>query len=215
MRVICPWGFLIQVLSLCLFVLPAFGAQKTVPSNLELLREALSQAAEEAIERCPPGSLLSPVSLSAEDENEANWLVGSAFTEELTKRGLGVLSGQQLKEEQIPLPKTELFYKILELQISYPRHRRHRLLGTKWVSRLAQVKIAVQLASAGKVVWLDDINASIENEFPRKSLSWVEDDSYSFTKAELKERDWNKLLEPTIVSAVVGGLVYLFYSSRQ
>ena len=200
---------------MCLFVLPAFGVQKTVPSNLELLREALSQAAEEAIESCPPGSLLSPVSLSAEDENEANWLVESVFTEELTERGLGVLSGQQLKEEQVPLPKTELFYKILQLQISYSSHRRHRLPGTKWVTRLAQVKIAVQLASAGKVVWLDDIDTFIEDEFPRKSLSWMEDDSYSFTKAELKERNWNKLLEPAIVSAVVGGLVYLFYSSRQ
>ncbi len=213
MRTNQPWGVLIQALSLCLFALPVFGAQRAVPSNLELLREVLSQAAEEAIERCPPGSLLSPVSLLAEDENEANWLVENVFTEELTKRGLGVLGGQQLKEEQVPLPKTELFYKILELHISYPRHRRHRLLGT--VSRLAQVKIAVQLASGGKVIWLDDIDASIEDEFPRKSLGWVEDDSYSFTKAELKERDWNRLLEPTIVSAVVGGLVYLFYSSRQ
>ncbi len=215
LRIIRPLGVLLQVLLLCLFVLPAFGAEKSVPSNLELLRKVLSQAAEEAIQRCPPGSLLSPVSLLAEDENEANWLVESVFTEELTKHGLGVLSGQQLKEGEAPLPQTELFYKILELRISYPKQRRHRVLGTKWVSRLAQVKISVQLASSGRVVWLDDIKASIKDEFPRRSLSWVEDDSYPFTKTEFKERDWNRLLEPAIVSAVVGGLVYLFYSNRQ
>jgi len=198
----------------CLLVLPAFGADKAVLSNLELLREALGQVTEKVLRRCPSKSLLSPVSVVAEDENEANWLVESVFTERLTEQGLRVLRGQQIRQGEAIQSQTELLFKIVQLRISYPGYRRHGMLGSKWVRRLAQVKLSVQLASSGRVVWLDDIGASIEDEFPRRSLSWVENSLYPFTKGELKEADWNKFLEPAIVSTVVGGLVYLFYSSR-
>jgi hypothetical protein len=38
--------------------------------------------------------------------------------------------------------------------------------------------------------------------------------SYPFTAPELEERDWSKQAEPFVVTGMIAGLIYLFFSNQ-
>ena len=45
-------------------------------------------------------------------------------------------------------------------------------------------------------------------------LDILQHDKFTFAKTELEEQTWGKFVEPVIVSTVLGGLIYLFFSNR-
>jgi hypothetical protein len=42
----------------------------------------------------------------------------------------------------------------------------------------------------------------------------LQDTTYDFAKVEVQRQSWGKFVEPVIVSAVLGGLIHLFFSNR-
>lgn len=109
-----------------------------------------------------------------------------------------------------------LSYRIQYVGIEYMGHRRKRIWGEKWEDRLARAELALQLVdrSDGRVVAFQEVKGQVQDQFPRRFLDYVESTDYTFALSTLNTQSWTRFLEPIIVSAVVGGLVYLFYSSR-
>ncbi len=45
-------------------------------------------------------------------------------------------------------------------------------------------------------------------------LFQVENDLFTFTKPEKKATNWSKIVEPVVVSGIIVGLIYLFFSNQ-
>lgn len=185
-------------------------------TNLEVLRSTATRAISEALKGLPQTELTSPIRVYPQDANDANWLVEGVLTQELTRQGLQVLTNQGGKEgNELSAATAELSYRVFEFGVHYLGQDRHGLFGRRWVRRLARTRISLQLVRNGEILWKEQASSLTRDEFPKDYLSSIEDKSYPFTKAELNTDGLNKLLEPLIVSLVVGGLIYLFYSGRR
>lgn len=68
--------------------------------------------------------------------------------------------------------------------------------------------------NSSRVLWTGDIGMNLVDRFPRGQVSLVEESRYPDLRAEVPQRNVDKVLEPVIVVAVVGGLVALFFQSR-
>ena len=64
------------------------------------------------------------------------------------------------------------------------------------------------------VHWQDEITRVRQDQIPKKHLDILQHDKFKFAKTELEEQTWGKFVEPVIVSTVLGGLIYLFFSNR-
>ena len=59
-----------------------------------------------------------------------------------------------------------------------------------------------------------DLGQNFVDRFARNQVALVEEERYPDLKSELPQRNVDKVLEPVIVVAVVGGLVALFFQNR-
>jgi hypothetical protein len=64
------------------------------------------------------------------------------------------------------------------------------------------------------VRWVADAGFNLIDRFPRAQASLVEDERFSELKGTLPDRNAEKVFEPVVVVAVVGGLVALFFQNR-
>ena len=62
--------------------------------------------------------------------------------------------------------------------------------------------------------WAGTAERTYRDVVPFSLLKSVESEEFSFTQAEAGEQKWDKVLEPVIATAIVGGLIYLFYSNK-
>jgi hypothetical protein len=68
--------------------------------------------------------------------------------------------------------------------------------------------------NTGRVLWTGDIGQNFVDRFSRSQVPLVEEERYPDLKSELPQRNIDKVLEPVVVVAVVGGLVALFFQNR-
>ena len=80
----------------------------------------------------------------------------------------------------------------------------------------AGVTLALRLSDERDDVvhWQDEITRTQRDRIPKKQLAMLQHDQFKFAKTELEEQTWSKFVEPVIVSTVLGGLIYLFFSNR-
>jgi hypothetical protein len=64
------------------------------------------------------------------------------------------------------------------------------------------------------VLWTEEVRGTREDWIPAKMLAAVEQEPISFISPQLKADGWNRFAEPALLSAVVGGLIYLFYATQ-
>src|ERR1043166_426575 len=68
--------------------------------------------------------------------------------------------------------------------------------------------------NSARVLWTADIGQNFVDRFARNQLPLVEEERYPDLKSELPQRNADKVVEPMVVVAVVGGLVALFFQNR-
>lgn len=190
--------------------------QETVPTNSGLLRLTVQEAIEEVCDRLP---LLEPkvLCLSPEHEAPGNWMVEQALIQSLHRRGFRVLipdSSRSLSETTCQA-EAILRYRVLDLNLLYPTVRRKHLFGPRLVARQARLNVLLRLDGPdGEVLWAEQAQGTRQDWIPAKMLTVVEREPISFASPHLKADGWNRLAEPVLLSAVVGGLIYLFYSTQ-
>lgn len=118
-----------------------------------------------------------------------------------------------------PLPEGEglvLSFRIIEFGVTYHGSWRRGFMGPRMVERLAAVNLYTRLVngSAEDVLWVGRGRAERLDVVPKSKLDLLEGRNYPFQKPELRGRPLSRLAEPVLVSGIIAGLVFLFYSSQ-
>lgn len=185
-------------------------------SNLTLLTQQTRQAAAEVIEKMalPAGC---EIYTRQGEQHDANWLVHSILLEELTARGHVVMTGPMPSEveEEPGRPRREITYRIVSFGTSYPRVWRQWLVGSKKVERRSDVDLHFRLSdSTGAVIWAGEGRKQRRDIVPGGRVSELATPGIPFASPELESAGWDRVLEPIVVTGIVGGLIYLFYTSK-
>jgi hypothetical protein len=171
---------------------------------------------DEAVARMsiPPGSR---VYMRQVETHDASWLVQSSLLEELTDGGHSVMTGAMAPSED-PAEESEAFeiaYRIVSCETTFPRAWREWVIGARKVERRAAVDVHFQLADgSAAVIWAANVERERREIIPAARVQELGTPGHSFTAAEVEPGGWDKVLEPVLVAGIVGGLIYLFYTSR-
>jgi len=189
--------------------------EKKAKTNEVFLRESIQQVLKQAFTDFPKGRP-QLVFIRPESENPANWLLEEELSSHLSAEGFSVaLPRQEIKSVGFE-DCWDLFYRIIELRLEYPRVKSKKLFGKKWVTRQTDLNLSFRLTekSTAKILWTKRKNHTRSDLIPKKMLPGIRSKQYTFLSPELPETATSKYLEPALVTAVVGGLVYLFFASR-
>jgi hypothetical protein len=106
--------------------------------------------------------------------------------------------------------------RVVELGLKYGRSWRRYLLGGKVVERVARASIYYELIdrSNDQVLKSSGVDGEVSDVVPASRLSILSNPSYSFASPVLEKSRWDKYLEGGLVIAIIGVLVYLFYSNK-
>jgi hypothetical protein len=185
-------------------------------SNITIITELLQDLITEALDgmRLAGGS---EIYISQIGTHDGSWLVESVLVEELTKRGHVVMTGGMPGgEPQVGEPnRYQISYRIVSGGVTYARVWREWYVGAKKVERRADADIHFQLSdTSNAIIWADEITRQRREIIPGGRIEELGTPGQSFATPEVEEGGWDKILEPLVVAAIVGGLIYLFYTSR-
>ena len=179
------------------------------PTNMDLLVETVASAVDESLARIemPDDAATAPLLVVAQSKHDANWMVEHLLANRLLTRGFSVT----LDSTAAQPTSMRLSYRVLDLGVSA-----HAGLRGSKVSRQGRVTLALRLSDERDDVvhWQDEITRTQRDRIPKKQLAILQHDQFKFAKTELEEQTWSKFVEPVIVSTVLGGLIYLFFSNR-
>jgi hypothetical protein len=195
--------------------IPLTTAPKT---NLTVVSELTKEVMAEAVAKMelPAGSHLH---LRQMDTHDANWLVKAALLEELTSRGHVVRAGQMpaaapAVAEDVIRPY-EIAYRIVYCETTLPRSWREWVVGARKFERRTAVDIRFELSNDAKtIIWADGITRERREIIPGARIAELGSPGQSFISPVADPGGWDKVFEPVIVAGIVGGLIYLFYTSR-
>jgi hypothetical protein len=203
------------VFSFCFSQILSAQTKEELKSNETFLRESIQELLKKTFTDFPQGSP-ELVFIDPESDSPANWLVEEELTSYLTTKGFSMaLTQGEFKSE-----KTEncwdLFYRIIQLKFTYPQVESKGLFGKKLVTRESELNLSFRLMdkNSGKILWTKRKNHSASDVIPKKTISMLKNEQYPFLSPELPQGNTRKYIEPALVAAVVGGLVYLFFASR-
>lgn len=196
-----PRGFLF------LFIVSGAAGGELLPTNMDLLVKTLEQAVEGGLAEMdtpveiPRGALL----VEPQTQHAANWLVDHILAERLLARGFAV----RLDSAAGPQDGMRLSYRILDLGIT----GQSGLLGGQ-IARQSRATLSFSLSQGDSLRWQAKFPARQQDQIPKDRADLLENDAYSFAKTDLETQTWSQFVEPVIVSTVLGGLIYLFFSNR-
>ena len=196
-------------LLVALMVCATASAAVPFPTNMDLLVETVASAVDESLARIEMSddAATAPLLVVAQSKHDANWMVEHLLANRLLTRGFSVT----LDSTAAQPTSMRLSYRVLDLGVS----AHSGLRGSK-VSRQGRVTLALRLSDERDDVvhWQDEITRTQRDQIPKKQLAILQHDQFKFAKTELEEQTWSKFVEPVIVSTVLGGLIYLFFSNR-
>lgn len=197
-----------------LAVAPAAYAEEPARSNLDLMTALSTQAVEEIVVQIGPelsGHRLQVVSSGSSEEYQ---VIADIFTRILEQRGIEAVH-QNARATNDGSEPFVLEYKVPIFRLTYPKVYRSHLFGGKKVRREANVRIAATLLSeSGDVVWIGESSAENADQFSHGDLGRIQEGSYQFVKPEVPSSGWGKIVEPVFVSAIIVGMIYLFFSNQ-
>ena len=183
-------------------------------SNEEFLRESVRGLLGKAFLDFPRTESRF-IFVNSEEEDSTNWLLEDELVSYLGSLNFQV--ALHPSSEQNELPKAwSLFYRIIQMNLSYPQVKRKGFFGTKWLTRKANLNVSFRLEEkeSGKVLWSKRETEQRSDMVEKKTIKYLNNDSYSFLSPPLPEDSQAKYIEPALVAAVVGGLIYLFFANR-
>ncbi len=116
----------------------------------------------------------------------------------------------------LPAPEYVLRYRVAEFGILYPHSYRKSPLGERHVQRLAAVSLFANLLKGRRedVVWTGNGDAQRLDVVPAGKLPLLEGKTFPFSKPTLQTKGLGSFVEPALVTGIVAGLIYLFYTNQ-
>jgi hypothetical protein len=200
-------------------VVPAssFGEEAAL-SNLDLMTSLSRQVVDRLIDGFGPEVTGKAVRLAPFMNSEEYLFLENVFSRALDERRIRLVepaaSGAYADADSVGAFVVE--FQAMLFDLHYPKAYRAYLFGGKRVKREARVRIFAKLVSPrdGSVVWLGEEQAERTDQFSYGDIGRVQEGSFEFVKAEVPKAGWGKVLEPVFVSAIVVGMIYLFFSNQ-
>ena len=202
-----PFNRLFRCALIPFFALTAAVCAAPLPTNMDLVTETVERAVERALTEMDAPEQLSASTLliQSQTKHAANWLLEHVLVEQLLSRGFVVT----LDSTSVQPDGMRLAFRILDLGV----HGQAGLLGGS-IERQSRVVLAFNLSQDDILRWQGEFPAQQTDRDPKRRLDQLEHPTYSFAKTEIESQSWGKFVEPVIVSTVLGGLIYLFFSNR-
>ena len=206
-------GSLLALVAVAIAVLPATAvyAEDPPPTNLDMMTKLGTQVVEYIVGKIEPdvkGVRLDIVPAASSEEYQ---LLDDIFTRLLEERGIDTVHRKQTDESSA----YALEFKVPVFRLTYPKVYRSYLIGGKKVKREANIKVNAKLVSdTGDVVWIGESAAKDADQFSHGELARIQEGSYEFVKPDMPGSGWGKVVEPVLVSAIIVGMVYLFFSNQ-
>ena len=186
------------------------------PTNFGLLKTTLEEAIEEVCDRLSSHEP-TVICLESPSDFEGRWLVDQVLAEQLLGRGYRIVLPDSLPDRAAEICSRAGFlrYRVVKMDLDYPSARRQHLFGPRLVKREVQLYLFFQLSRAtGEVIWAGEVRKTGGDWIARNDLPLAEQGSLSFLSPRLETDGWGRLAEPAILTAAIGGLIYLFYSTQ-
>jgi hypothetical protein len=202
-------------------------ADGPVATNFDLMRDMATKVSEELVSGFPSGTANSQLRLAPVGRDEQYEFVGNMLTKSLTAKGYRAYATPSVN----PTDSTgsasalsargggsalRLEFQLIDFSLRYTKIYRSFLIGGKKVKRHADVRILAKLVDPadGLVVWLGEASRSYDDHFSYGNIDEIETGLYEFTKPPRESRHWGKIVEPVVVSGIIVGLIYLFFSNQ-
>jgi hypothetical protein len=208
-------------------------AAEAVASNLDLMTRLTAEVAGDLHGRfgAPAGDR--PLVITPFASTEEYVFVTNVFTSELTRAGVRTLlpgaaprtAGNAAPDSLAPgtgpsaapaAGALVLTVQNVAFGLSYPDVYRSHVVGGKKVRREATVRVLATLSdpSTGEVLWTGEAERSHADQFDRDDAARVETGTYAFLRPEMPSSGWTRYAEPVFVTAIIVGLIYLFFSNQ-
>ncbi|MFQ5510541.1 MAG: hypothetical protein ACE5EO_01710 [Candidatus Krumholzibacteriia bacterium] len=197
-------------------------AEEPVITNLQLMTILTDEVIEELLSRMPASIKSRPVILAPYTSDERYEFISNGFSRILTSNGYRTLkkpvpaAGGSGAGAPPAVGGIRLEYQALDFSLIYPKAYRAHLIGGRKVKRRANITLLAKLVEPGDeaVAWIGEASRSREDQFAHRLLPQVEADLLEFTKPEIPSTRWGRVVEPVVVSGIIVGLIYLFFSNQ-
>ena len=188
-------------------------------TNLQLAGLVADTAFARAMRTVPLDAGLRVV-LAPAESHPMNPLIERVLLRQLARRGITAGVRRSVVPDDSLRTVSAAGEPVLEYGVTTARVTYLRLVGflpgRVKIERQALVEGGLTLRNPinSNVMWSSDASFNLVDRFPRSSLAMVEDERFSELKGTPPDRNFEKVLEPIVVVAVVAGLVALFFQNR-
>ena len=199
-----------------LMPLTAARAQDDVVSNLDVLTGLSTRVVYELVDQFEDRIRARGVLLKPAQGGEDYIFVTNVFAGVLSEKGVKTYmpgAGSVSAAEVTPFT---LEFQTMEFSLRYTNIRRRYLIGGRRVSREADVTILAKLIepSDGSIMWIGEASHNHDDKFSYGDVAEVEDGTFDFIKPERPTSSLTRFAEPILVSGIIVGLIYLFFSNQ-
>ncbi len=189
-------------------------------TNLQLTQLVADSAAAHVLTSLPLESGMHAV-LAPAREHPLNFIAEHAFLTQLNRRGIQVtVRHSPVPDDSLKLVVAQQGDPLVEYTLASAKISYVRLVG--WLpgrvklerQALVQGTVALRDPATARTLWSSDFGHNFVDRIPRGQVGVVEDAHYPDLKDNVPGRNVDKLAEPIIVVAIVGGLVALFFQNR-
>ena len=188
-------------------------AEEPPPTNLDLMTRLGTQVAQDIIDKIEGDVRGVRLQIVPKWNGEEYELLEDIFAAMLEGKGIDAV---QVRPGQTPGDSLfALDYKLPVFRLSYPKVFRSHLIGGKKVKRDANLRVQAKLLSErGDVLWIGESSAEYSDQFSHGDLDRVQEGAYEFVTPEMPGSGWGKVVEPVFVSAIIVGMIYLFFTNQ-
>ncbi len=205
----------VLVLALVCLAATCAAEKNQYPTNLELIGQAVRQAAD-SMDIAPPPGPKPNLAIDAGQGSDAAWLLDSVLKKHLLGLGWNIQANSKDRDSTGTDGGYLLEMRIADLGLHYGRSWRRYVLGGKVVERVARVSLYYELIDLAddRVVVSSNVGSETVDVVPASRLSALSNPTYPFASPKLEKGQWDRYLEGGLVMAIIGVLVYLFYSNK-
>jgi len=206
---------------------PGARADGAVKTNFEVMQAVTGEVCVELVSGISSVVPTREIRLAPFGRDERYDMISNALTRVLADKGYRVyLPVTAAPGDSSPAPDTTsvatskttlmLEFQAIEFNLRYPKIYRSFLVGGKTVKRRGDIRLLTKLVEPanGHVVWMGEASRSYDDQFSHDDIDEVEAGLYEFTKPPRESRNWGRIVEPVVVSGIIVGLIYLFFSNQ-
>lgn len=196
------------------------GAQDLKPkSNFEIFSQISTQCVQEILDAHLPKTVKKVSLQGVNSADSLNWFLENILFNLLNRQGIDSILIQPKSGAAVFNFKNTILIKfsIISLDLNYETESHWRITNKSTVNRHFDVHLFFQIIDEqnGTILWSGEGSRQYMDQVNQKQISKLESKSIQFTRAKFHHRSvYSRFIEPVIVIATTGTIIYLFYAFR-